>query len=654
VPLPAGSEGLTGAAARGSLHGSMHLPAIEGFTLAQPEGADGIAGAALWVVGFLPASLAGLGWITSRLPGVGRPKPAVVPALGLSLLLAVGGVLNLAHIARPIPIAAVLAIGFLAFVHAARNWIRARTTSSAPDIGAWLLAALVAAVMAFTVRAVLKPEAYNWNDDIQSYFAHPVRMIETGTVFGSPLSSIGSVSLGGIAFVQGCVLLVLPLRAMNGADAVLGLFLCLLPLFALGASKPGMRLPAALAIAAAVVIDPFYVNVSALYLGSALIAAAVLLSTEEAEQGGSPVALALVYAALIALKPTFLLFAVLHLLAMVPSRDKGPRWSVFAAAWTAVFLSPWILVHLPHYLAPAAWPAAPRTGPADLPIQLLGAAPLINGFTGLLAYTVLVAALAAITVACLFLGKKTRTRDAAVAAAAVGVCAYPLMLFVFPRVVGYGNADPNAVRYFIPIVLGIFPVTLFLASESVRDGSPAAGRGTRLGLCVVLGLAALIPFRRGFAARVRQADNYRTVLPYSGALDPVLVKSMHYALGEAKEAEVRALQGRVPPGASIVAWIYTPYFLDYSRNPVFDAEVAGISNRWGRIPDADYMLWEYRGAPDLDARIKRIISILPTMDGFRTAPLREFDRRASEALRTGSVVFRNEEYVLVRTAAAQD
>jgi hypothetical protein len=653
----------------GILPGSMHMPVFAGFTLAQPDGSNWMGAAAAWFLVVLPVCFAGLGLIAGRLPGMGPVRPELLPAFGVAAFVFAGGVLNLLHLVSPAAIWILLAAGFFASAVAAWRWARLPVVESAHgqplhgDVGTWLLGATVIALMVVTLATQLAPDAYNWNDDLQSYFVHPVRMIETGTVFGSPLSSIGAVSLGGIAFVQDCVLLWLPIRAINGADAVLGLFLCLIPLVAFSSRERGLRSVALAAIAAIAIIDPFYVNVSALFLGSALIIAVILLSCESDTRdgsftGGKPVAAGLIYAALIALKPTFLLFAGPHLIAVACASalaqgkpGAGLRWAAAAAASTVGFSAPWILVHLPHYLAPAASAVHAPATLAHQTLSLFGAEPLENGYTGLRAYTVLVASLAALAAASLADNSPAHRRSALnlgpAVAALVAVAAYPFMLFVFPRLCGYADADANAVRYFIPLAIGVFPIALCLTSRALMARAPAPAR---LGLCLSIGLLPLVFFSGPAALRYRVALSYHTLLPYPGAHLPTLAKAMDYALGGARQAQIRSLQERIPPGASLIAWIYTPYFLDFSRNTIFDAELAGISNRWGTPPAADYILWEYRGYADLEARVQRIEDMLPAMDGFRAAPLREFERKLLGQLKTGTVVFKDKEFVLLRTS----
>ena len=75
------------------------------------------------------------------------------------------------------------------------------------------------------------------------------------------------------------------------------------------------------------------------------------------------------------------------------------------------------------------------------------------------------------------------------------------MLFGFPRLLGYADADPDEVRYFIPLAVGALPAILVCASEALLERATALSRAARMGLVVVLGLAPLVPFGSSAADR---------------------------------------------------------------------------------------------------------------------------------------------------------
>jgi hypothetical protein len=198
-------------------------------------------------------------------------------------------------------------------------------------------------VLAFVVVTQLPPGAYNFRDDYQKYFGHTVRMLETGTVFGSPLSVIGLDTLGGQAFLQAFPVAFFSLRYINGVDAAFAMFLCMMLASQFTKGRQELLPMALVCTLSVVIIDPQYVNVSALYTGSLLMMALI------EEEGSDAAVTGLLYGALAAMKTSFALFILAHLAATLWVR--GVKWTGRTVAAGALFLAPWILVHAPHYVA---------------------------------------------------------------------------------------------------------------------------------------------------------------------------------------------------------------------------------------------------------------------------------------------------------------
>jgi len=176
-------------------------------------------------------ALYGWGWAFRRLFRMAAGAWAVTLTLGLAAVVFLGGMLNAVGLAYPAALACVAAGGMvLAVVALWRSQtglgaIRERLAAERWNVLAILIP--TAAILAFTIATQLPPDAYNYQDDFEKYFVHPVRMLATGTLFGSPLSSIGSETLGGIAFLDGFAVALFPIVYINCVDAVFGLFLCL-------------------------------------------------------------------------------------------------------------------------------------------------------------------------------------------------------------------------------------------------------------------------------------------------------------------------------------------------------------------------------------------------------------------------------------------
>ena len=113
---------------------------------------------------------------------------------------------------------------------------------------------------------------------------------------------------------------------------------------------------------------------------------------------------------------------------------------------------------------------------------------------------------------------------------------------------------------------------------------------------MTVGLFILISFTNSFSDRIRQAYNYRTTLAFSQfATSSNYLTYNQYVLNGEAQSRIKAIQTSIPPGAEIIAWIKTPFYLDYKRNIIYDAEPAGLANPWAHIPQAEYVMYEYRG-----------------------------------------------------------
>ena len=227
-------------------------------------------------------SLYGWGLLLHRLAKHPSRNWAVTITVGLGAIIFLGGVFNLLRLAYGWTFDILLLIGIVLAV----KYHKFKPESLRKSKSEWLCLAvsglLIAAIMYFTVQTQLPPKAFNWHDDFEKYFAHPVRMLQTGTLFGSPLSALGSETLGGQAVLHGIVLNHFPIPYINGVDAVFGLLLCLLlsvsvlpPAHSFSSNVFGKH-------AYCFLYQPAVRKCFALYIGSAFMMASILLTTNVA------------------------------------------------------------------------------------------------------------------------------------------------------------------------------------------------------------------------------------------------------------------------------------------------------------------------------------------------------------------------------------
>jgi len=537
--------------------------------------------------------LYGWGWATRRLLRAELRSWPSTAASGMAAVVFLGGLLNLARLAYPWALASVaiagVALGVLALKSAP---IKGGASRSSSNI--WLLAAVV---LGFVVLTQVPPRAYNFHDDYQKYFVHPVRMLETGTVFGSPLNDIGFDTMGGQAFLDGFVVAALPIRYINGLDAGFALVLCIL--LASQFTKGRRELmPLTIVCALSVIfINPQFVNISALYTGSLLMMAVFEEASEE--EGSSPAVNGLLYAALLALKSTFALFVVLHL-AVTPF-VRGWRWASRAALASALLFLPWVLLHAPHYAAgvqATAYPSAAvvETGVRDQEtFNMFSTEPLDYGSTPA-TYTGL---MLAIGVCGLMIVWSKRRIDIAAASCFAVVAGYFIMIYVSgPRNAGYAQA----VRYFTPFAIAAAPAAFGSAGVAFLDAARPRAQWLRLVIPLLVAAVPVVAFAPSLRDRVKQALHSGSVLAFSWlAPDPDYLEYNRQVLYGDMRQRVAAAQAAVPSGEAAVVWINAAFYLDFNRNRIADVEPgAGLISPWTKMPKAHYFIWEYAGYATMD------------------------------------------------------
>lgn len=606
------------------------------------------------------ASALGWGRIARALTRAGPAGPAATAGLGVAALVWLGGWLNLFHLAFAPVLLGVLGAGAAALVWPRRAG-RPDAPPADPRTRAELLLALllIAAAVGFRLATRFPPLLFNFHDDFEKYLAHPVRMLQTGTLAAGRTSALGAETLGGQAFLQGLWLVALPLPFVDAADSLFGFALLLALAATAGLRRGGVgsgAAPAAVLLAAAV--EPQMVNASALYLGAALVATAILLPAAPDGRGdaGSPL-LGLVHAGAIALKTSLAPFAALHALALAAlslSRGRSLRLAlrtlVCAAGWILVGLAPWLLLHSSSYLRASAAGSRSPIAPPPVP-PLLSVRPLIYG--GTFAHYTALATLAGLAAAWAFAfgSRSTHAGEAARAraAAAAGGGAAAVAWIVLVGAVGRAAVGAEAsVRLAIPILLGAAPLCAALAAER-RATLP---KGVSLAP-VAAALALAAAFLPALRARAWQALRSGSALAF---LRPSQLRAYsaynEAALGLAERERVRKAQQAVPPGEPLLAWIATPFHLDYRRNRIESIEVAGLVTPWAALPaDARYALWQPRGYSRLTAAQLEERAASPFLYD-RELAVRQFEleRRLSELRARGTTLYDDGELAVFRLA----
>ncbi len=595
--------------------------------------------------------------------------------MGLIAVIFIGGALNLLHLAYASALDAIVVTGLFlagASVHTDRKHARPAIENDTQQSSA--LSVLPAATLifgAFVFQAIwlLPPAAFNVYDDFQTYLSLPLRMLATGTLQPGPFSYFGVNTLGAQSYLQAFVAAHWPLTFIDAVDALFGLVLAGCLILVVGRRIGAPAWLGLLGVAAVIAINPQYVNVSTLYIGSALLIFLLLIPSGIDTQGRTiaptstttAITTGLTYGALVVLKSTFVLPAALHFLLVTAASTAAHRslrrtavWALGATLGSIVIALPWMLNQAPKLIAALLQIGSVVSGgssnlrgqnPAGQP-EWLSAEPFIYGFgTGHIHYTALTAV--ALLCAVILLARIPRHDPPALSGrlvAIAGCLLLPVFYVIQMKVIGARlmGAD-TALRYAAPAFIGLVPAALLLAgsrlsSDDIASVKWAPVAKVMLGLAAVLVLAA---FSVSTINRANQAIRYRTGLSFLYFSQPALIEGyLHYnrtTLSPFSKRLFRNMQYKVPEGETILSYVAASMHYDFARNPVMDVDMGGLDSAWLHFPlnggadaiarflsdrDIHYILWEYQGYAVPTERALRNAANFPSATDRQRARIR--------------------------------
>jgi len=186
-------------------------------------------------------AITGLGALVLRLSGLRNASLPLAAVTGVSLIVFLGGCLNLLHaIGHPAALVLVVA-GVIAFLVIRPPLIFSRGeahTGQSHPASPWTRPVLLLAALVFVIRfgATVHTQYYQADDDYNFYLAAPVKMDALHQYAPDPFSERRVMSsLGGNYFLQSLILAELPVEDIQMADRALGLLLVVVLAAGLGA-----------------------------------------------------------------------------------------------------------------------------------------------------------------------------------------------------------------------------------------------------------------------------------------------------------------------------------------------------------------------------------------------------------------------------------
>ncbi len=484
-------------------------------------------------------------------------------------------------------------------------------------------AALLSALGLLCAFTAAFPEAFNLHDDYQKYFIQPTKLLATGSIYGSPLSTVGKETFGGQAAFQALFIGFGGVRAINVFDAVFCLLLAVFLLTDLGREKRNSGV-AILAAILMVTINAQYVNVSSIYsfvcfaIGAVILHQRILSEEQAGLRTSSAITIGVFYASMLALKTTFALFAIAHFPLVVMTLlmcghgfGKVLKWSLLATATGMVAILPWVVELASLGLA------GPGHGGMVIPTtpnwSLLSAL-LVNKsmFYGgnPLAYLALLTGAGMCTLALLMDRKSTAN---ILSSAAALVVALLVLVYAVAVVGNQQHLFNTAFRYSVPFMVAMTPVALLIAAGTapLKDGAISPMQKIRRAMAYLIPGALLVVWLPARLELAQQSSRCGSYLAFSElACSQPYRDYNRYVLGGVAEKRIKGFQALIPEGATVVAWINYAHLMDFERNKVIEVDPAGLSNSWAQMPDAEYLMLDIAGyatrrKPQLEQMLKR-------------------------------------------------
>jgi len=537
--------------------------------------------------------------------------------IGMGITLFIGGILNNFNLANDIAIKIIFYLGIIIFLikiiqsrHLLKNIKLFKNLKK--DYYILILPIILLVVSIFSS---INPDAYNYHDDFQKYFVHPIKMLETGSVFGGTLNAIGQQTLGGQAFFQSFFLSFIGLDAINVFDSVFCLTLSVFLLLEL-VLKEKKPIFGALIACLVVLIHPQYVNISSVYSVVLFILASIILSLELLRNHSNVnsfylkyvLALSFLFSSLVVLKTNNALFPLIYfsifILFLFVFREFSKSMFniiLFTPFLSLILIIPWSIFSF-NLLIDSAQSTNQTLNIKVPPLQIepyfknlfsndllfYGGSQL--GYTSLTIFGLLLIILTIFTLKRDIKERQQLNKEnlfLSFASIFSGIIIYFFLILLGAK---YAPIT-HLTRYSIPFIIATIPIGLFFLFLSISKDFLYSKS-----VFYIVIILIFINFFPHYLKRITQSYECGSQLSFTTfACSNNYIDYNNHTLKEEKKIFIQKLQKNIPEKKTIMAWINTPFYLDFKRNEIIDISIGGFDNPWTKFPSAEYMIWEYNG-----------------------------------------------------------
>ncbi len=628
--------------------------------------------------------------------------------LGLITIIFLGGVLNFLEIAYAATLNMIvltgiaMGVGFLDVIWERRlvkKWVITNSFTKVNFLRVCPGAFLILAAFLFQASFLTPPAAFNIHDDFETYLSLPLRMLETGTLQPGIFSNFGVNTLGAQAYLHGLVATHWPVGYVDAVDSLFGLALTGTLILIICQRVNLSAWLTLLAIAAVISINPQYVNISTLYIGSALLIFLLFLhlgirddgSSLEQTSTTSAIATGMIYATLVALKPTFFLVVLTHFTLTTIAVIFAKRNFRLSATWVFYIVVsgffcalPWVMNQAYKFL-PAVFTREPtaakpisdsHVAETVKSLDFFSTDPFIYGFgTSHVHYTALIGLALLCSLILAFRAYSNRQlSNPGILFSIAGCLTLPTfftvhMLIIGGMIMGYDTA----LRYAAPALIGIVPAAIVLSGSSLTAcQNPKISIPMRhLITTAALGIPTafiIFSFLDSVSNRARQAMEYNTALSFLYFSQPGPKKGYiqynNKTFSQFTRERFLKIQNQVPSGDALLSYISSSMHFDYSRNRILNVDAGGLDSFWLDFPldgstddaakfllerDVNYILWEYRGYAVPTTQTLRNTANFPSSSDRRRAKIKlKFTRLLKNLSERSEVLHDDSSYRLFR------
>ena len=587
--------------------------------------------------------------------------------LGMAFTLFLGGIFNYLNYAFYLTIDIIFILGLVLMTFTIqKNFKNFKLTELIKRFNKFYLVLLIPFIfLIIHIIFTIDPTIYNLRDDFQKYFTHPIKMLETGSFYGSSLSSIGRETFGGQAFFQSFFVSWLGLRSINIFDNIFCLALCCFLIIEYSIKLKTLVFGSLIACLV-ILIHTMYVNVSSIYSSVLFTMMIIIILFELFSENSNlkfnlsitALTLSLCFASLTVLKTSSIIFTIIFFLLFIISlffldayRGLLLKLLLMTPFFSLIIMFPWIIYSINQILTVGTQKSL-DTSIDDYQFILpkfFSIEKLFYGATQL-HYT----ALNLIGVLLLFLVFVLKKKNSVLlkenfrGALIVGVNSIISCVIIYFVTLTYFSQSyyelSQLTRYSIPFIIAIIPLSILILFSFL----PKAFSAQKLIFYVSI-IIITFSFLPQYIERIKQNKKCGSHLSFEASCSERYVNYNKFTLSNNAKIQVQNWQKLIPEKKSIMALITKPFYLDFKRNEILEIELAGFGNPWHIFPSGEYMIWQHSGMGSTSVRsLKKNINTFGIKDAKESMLALQSIQKIDEMFKDKEIeVIKNDQEVLI-------